>query len=349
VERGNVAAELCCSRAAAGRLRHSESACSTVAESSHGALTSNTRVFHAGDESMVESPSVSRARITNVVLLGAALVLTIIALRRSKPDSERPVPPSKKVDAEREIRMLGGHVDRTEPGWLKVTFAGANDSNLHHLRTLDGIKSLHLRGSRVTDSSLVHLSTMADLEVLDLTQTQVSNAGLKHVQSLARLRELKLGRTRITGEGLEQLSPLTELEILFLEMTQIDDDSLAHLAALTKLSLLDLSGPPVASVSLREPKLGRAQMTGVDSEQLIPLSELEVFFPEMTQDLKRLKALDLGSTTEVSRVSGILTDKGLQHLRGLTNLRALNLMDNEVTEEGIAELQAALPNTLIYF
>ena len=42
-----------------------------------------------------------------------------------------------------------------------------------------------------------------------------------------------------------------------------------------------------------------------------------------------------------------VTDAGLLHLRLLTNLKSLHLRDAHVTDEGIAELQRALPGLMI--
>ena len=61
--------------------------------------------------------------------------------------------------------------------------------------------------------------------------------------------------------------------------------------------------------------------------------------------LKHLKGLtDLGSlylnNTQV-------TDAGLEHLKGMTHLRSLSLRGTKVTDEGIQELQQALPNCRI--
>ena len=42
-----------------------------------------------------------------------------------------------------------------------------------------------------------------------------------------------------------------------------------------------------------------------------------------------------------------VTDKGLVHLKGLTNLKSLNLMNTQVTHAGVADLQKALPKCKI--
>jgi len=43
-----------------------------------------------------------------------------------------------------------------------------------------------------------------------------------------------------------------------------------------------------------------------------------------------------------------ITDAGLEHLKGLSNLKHLDLDDKKVTAEGRAMLRKALPNCEIY-
>jgi hypothetical protein len=53
----------------------------------------------------------------------------------------------------------------------------------------------------------------------------------------------------------------------------------------------------------------------------------------------KLQSLDLSYTR--------ITDAGLEHLRGLTNLALLNLRDTQVTDGGVKKLEEALPNCKI--
>jgi len=53
-----------------------------------------------------------------------------------------------------------------------------------------------------------------------------------------------------------------------------------------------------------------------------------------------LKTLDISNTP--------ITDAGLPHLKDLTNLTYLNLIETQITDSGVAELQKALPNCKIH-
>ena len=43
-----------------------------------------------------------------------------------------------------------------------------------------------------------------------------------------------------------------------------------------------------------------------------------------------------------------MTDTGLEHLKGLAQLRELNLGDTQVSDSGVSRLQQALPHCRIY-
>ena len=60
---------------------------------------------------------------------------------------------------------------------------------------------------------------------------------------------------------------------------------------------------------------------------------------ENIKGLTQLEALNLSDTQ--------VTDAGLEHLKGLTQLRTLGLRGTKVTDEGVKKLQPALPNCKI--
>ena len=61
---------------------------------------------------------------------------------------------------------------------------------------------------------------------------------------------------------------------------------------------------------------------------------------EQLRDMPELETPDLGFCEKI-------TDAGLVHLKGMTNLQDLALGGANITESGVAELQKALPNCVI--
>ncbi len=57
----------------------------------------------------------------------------------------------------------------------------------------------------------------------------------------------------------------------------------------------------------------------------------------------------LGNAVYVDLEGRPITDAGLEHLKGLTNLELLVLGDTQVTDEGIKKLREALPNCNINY
>lgn len=82
---------------------------------------------------------------------------------------------------------------------------------------------------------------------------------------------------------------------------------------------------------------------------LTQLQELELFGSTFTdtglQHLSRLTNLKNLSITRDPRI----TDAGIEFLKGLASLKTLSLSGTSVTEEGVAGLQAALPDCAITF
>ncbi len=64
--------------------------------------------------------------------------------------------------------------------------------------------------------------------------------------------------------------------------------------------------------------------------------------PVTNAELEHLKGLTQLRSLDLARAK--VTDDGLEHLKGLTRLRQLHLKGTKVTDEGIKKLQEALPN-----
>ena len=74
-------------------------------------------------------------------------------------------------------------------------------------------------------------------------------------------------------------------------------------------------------------------------EQAKAVAEVEKLGGKVTIDEKSLDKPVMGVDLSYTKV----TDAGLEHLKGLTNLLSLNLKRTKVTDTGVKKLQHALP------
>jgi len=136
------------------------------------------------------------------------------------------------------------------------------------------------------------------------------------LKGLNYVEKLWLVGPEINDSHLLNLKKLSHLEELWLIATNITDTGLEQLKGSTNLKKLILMGVPDNPADRRT----------LISEHL---SHLSFQGP-----------LDFGRTQ--------ITDAGLAHLKGLTNLQELKLIYTPVTDEGIADLRRALPNCNLY-
>ena len=154
---------------------------------------------------------------------------------------------------------------------------------MRHLQGLHNLKELDLPFNRTEDDDLALLMGLRTLEKLDVSSNRFSDAGLKCIGTLTSLRELDLsGCTGITSGGMKYVGQLENLKVLDMGRTPVTDDGLRYLTKLTKLRRLNLSrNMMITDAGLANLGLGLAS----------------------------LDELFLGGTK--------ITDRGLEHLRGL--------------------------------
>jgi hypothetical protein len=230
---------------------------------------------------------------------------------------------------------------------------------LRHLHRLD------LGYNPVTNEGLKHLRPLAELDFLSLYGTEVTNEGLVHLQPLRRLRHLQIppstwrkdvdGKTipveYCTQEGIVNLrgSNIEILDGLYVDrqgikflaglpqLRQYDvcwsdphDTDLQHLAGLRRLESLSVYLEDRWSNTSRLRDLGG--MTGLTALYLsgAPSTGRE-FDPSglaVVSKLPRLERLRLGG----------LTDRGIEQLPALPQVKVLDLSVSEVTGEGLRVL-----------
>ena len=245
------------------------------------------------------------------------------------------------------------------------------DVAVSHLRALENLERLNLRGTDITDTSMEYIASLSKLRALDVSFTQVSTVGLERLAELTQLEELALGGNKISGAGLPVLSVLPNLRKLTLGGTQrrnsgywavsLTDVDLELVGSLTQLEWLDLSGSlrsPLNAISdlgvsklagLRELQVLDLSQTRVSSVGLEPLAKLpklerlSLWRAERIDDdaapllalMKALEVLDLSETK--------VTDRTLRELTSLENLRRLYLSGTAVTPEAVEQFRRERP------
>lgn len=194
-----------------------------------------------------------------------------------------------------------------QPRLGKLIAKPVTDDDLRYFDAIPSVERLILRGngvSGVSDDGLSHLSHLAALWQLDLSLNyKITGEGLRHLSQLTALRKLDLSRNhKITDEGLLHLSDLVLLEDLNLRGTGVTGAGIKHLANLRQLERLVLHE--------------RTQITDKNAAALRRLTNLSEIRAEFQ-----------------------LTDAGLRHLRGLTRLKELNLLNSSITDEGLTSMK----------
>ena len=146
------------------------------------------------------------------------------------------------------------------------------------------------------------------LEALDLPGCAIDN--LSFAAPLQSLQWLNVSGTMVADNALQALEKLPNLHTLDLHQTGVTGRGLGSLAKLPKLADLSLANSKVSD----------------------------------------LFALKVGTLTKLERLSlagCTFSDGGLKHLAGLSGLKQLDLTGTQVTAEGVAALQKALPECKI--
>ena len=187
--------------------------------------------------------------------------------------------------------------------------------------------------TRVTGPGLEYLKGLPRLRTLNLggdddRRSKITDAGLEHISGLTRLTNLYLVHAPITDAGLANLAlPLKQLQTLNLGLDPITDAGLVHLSGLTELKSLNLVATMVTDAGL-------VHLTAADAARKAGIGR---------QQHRRRRAGEPRGSPASSNRSRLgrtkITDAGLTHLRGLTQLQSLDLQYDNVTDAGLFNLQ----------
>ena len=182
------------------------------------------------------------------------------------------------------------------------------------------LSALGLSGcTQITDAGVRHLARIPSLRYLDLTGTSVTDDGLQVLRDLPELRTLSLAWNRVSEAGISVLARCDELEHVNLgSSTGIGDAAIRALAG--KRNLRDLR------IALTDAGLPR-------------LHELPAFKTWQGEEAE-LGLVGHKSLPNHLSLRGTFTDAGMEHLRGLDGLFALDIDDGQlaITASGLEPL-----------
>jgi Leucine Rich repeat len=209
---------------------------------------------------------------------------------------------------------------------------GITDQALGHLTKVKSLRHLELDVSPVTDAGLEALAGLPHLESLILRHLPVTDEGLKTVARLPALKKLSLAALQITPAGILALrdSPVEELDWW-------DDHRprlayLPYVRKLKNLKRLNLSSHRVADEVA-------GQLREIQTLETLDLHDHRLSDEGLRQlsELINLRELNLSLGYEQYRrdYKNPISDRGLEHLTRLDELRALALSNTAVKDAGL--------------
>ena len=216
--------------------------------------------------------------------------------------------------------------------YLHLPNQGITDKGLMYVCKLDKLKHLDVGGSSkspLTDEGLEHLSKLSCLEELDISSTEITDEGMSHIAKLTNLRELHLHTDTITNEGLAKLTTLKLLEHLTLPIkAKITVSGVSGLNALSNLTYLYAYGVVQDNSGLDISGLTKLENLTIST----PLGSGTIIRDEDMACLANLKKLKW-----LQGVAGV-SDAGMAHLAGLTNMERLSVSGSDLTDKGLSYL-----------
>jgi hypothetical protein len=260
--------------------------------------------------------AVSGASICRVWVLIASVLTVVCGCCGATAQPE----PEAEDRAERQLKKLGvvcKHGSEAPDKSIVEIFVPGNDVEMSAadyagLRAFKRLKKVVFSGCFITDEFLEHLADLRLIEEMELRACSVSDEGLRWLKDLDKLRHLSItvGRS-VTDRGIRYIAKMKNLEKLELMDTQVTGKTLGQLTGLKKLKSLDL------------------RLSQVSDEGL-----------ESVAQLKSLEWLGCWQNYDI-------TDKGLEHLSKLPNIKSIVLYGTEVSDSAVAEFERKKPGVQV--
>jgi Leucine-rich repeat (LRR) protein len=226
-----------------------------------------------------------------------------------QPLSDATLAPLTDLNAIEELRFLTRLAHEKAPVAPPPGLERLTESGLSRLEGLTRLRRAKFQNMKLTGSMLRHLSRSIQLEELkviegDRIKGGITDEGLPPFSAMTRLRVLSLWCHRITGSCLEPLRGSRSLEELEFSGSPISTAGFENIGAITNLKSLYFNQVDVSDRHLSDLR----HLTGLT---------------RLTLDNNRSK----------------ITDAGLVHLSGMTQLEWLDLTGCKIAGRGLASLK----------
>jgi hypothetical protein len=162
-----------------------------------------------------------------------------------------------------------------------------------------------------------------DIVGLELVGAKISDSDLDLLKNVRSLRQLRLDDTAITDAGLEPLKQLTQLEALSIVDTKVTESGARDYR----------KAVPGCTISWSRDDLTNAMINAQDNLAVA----FDLFGATVRETDGQITWVDLGRKKRI-------TDEGLRHLKGLTQLTFLGVYGetgrlNDITDGGLAQIK----------
>lgn len=211
---------------------------------------------------------------------------------------------------------------------ITILGASASNSDLKVLADASDVKTLTIQECKnISDAGMASATGLTGLTTLSIMHTPISDTAFDAFAGSANITELRIVNTKMTGSGLKNFSE-SPVESLMLQGENFDADGLAALASLTSVKDLKLVGPKLRLADAK----GISEMKALESLNADQAAVGEGGINSL-RGLANLKKLEVSS--------GDVDDASIEALNSLIALEELTLKNSSVTSSGIVKL--ALP------
>jgi uncharacterized protein YjbI with pentapeptide repeats len=184
---------------------------------------------------------------------------------------------------------------------LDFTDVAIGDADLAPAARLPYLRTVVLRGTKVTDAGLVVFKDCQYLDTVDLSRSLVTGTGLQGLR-FCPIKDLNLSNSKFNDRGGAGLAEIgNRLFRLSLAATEITDEGMEPLKSLHALDAIDLSRTRISGAGLR-------------------------YLPSV------LKQLNLSAAP--------IEDAQLEHLDRFGLLEQLNLSETKISDDAVPYIQA---------